>query len=96
MPVLEPRAVAPLREAQKEFTRAHICSAAEEVFFVRGFAAPTTEQIAQAAGIQRPTCYTHFRDKEDILAAITAEHTAALREMVARLPGPAPSREDMR
>lgn len=92
----KPKTVAPLREARKDFTRAHICAAAKEVFFVRGFAAPTMEQIAQAAGIQRSTLYTHFRDKEEILAAITADYTAGLQVLVAKLPGPVPSKEEIR
>ena len=90
-----PKAMIPLREARKDFTRAHICAAAKEVFFVRGFTAPTMEQIAQAAGIQRSTLYTHFRDKEEILSAITAEYTLGLRYVVARLPGPTPSQDEI-
>lgn len=89
------KAVVPLREARKDFTRLHICTAAKEVFFVRGFAAPTMEQIAQAAGIQRSTLYTHFRDKEEILAAIATEYTLSLRDLIARLPGPVPTRTEI-
>ena len=91
----KPKTVVPLREARKDFTRAHICAAAKEVFFTRGFAAPTMEQIAQGAGIQRSTLYTHFRDKEEILAAITAEYTIDLKAVVAQLPGPTPSRDEI-
>jgi AcrR family transcriptional regulator len=97
MPAIDPKptTVVPLRDARKDFTRAHICSAAREVFFVRGFSAPTMEQIAQAAGIQRSTLYTHFRDKEEILGAIAADYTVGLRSVVARLPGPVPSHEEI-
>lgn len=90
-----PNVVTPLREARKDFTRAHICAAAREEFFVRGFSAPTMEQIAQAAGVRRSTLYTHFRDKEEILAAITADYTVGLRQLVARLPGPEPTRDEI-
>lgn len=83
------------RETRKDLTRAQICAAAKEVFFVRGFATPTMEQIAQAAGIQRSTLYTHFRDKEEILGAITQEYKLGVRRVVARLPGPVPSHEDI-
>ena len=93
--VPKPEPVVPLREAKKDFTRAHICAAAKEVFFVQGFAASTMEQIAQAAGIRRSTLYTHFRDKEEILAAITAEYSVGLRALVARLPGPVPSHAEI-
>ena len=90
-----PRTVVPLREARKEFTRAHICAAAKEQFFLRGFAALTMEQVAQAAGIQRSTLYTHFRDKEEILAAIAGDYLVVLREVIERLPGPVPSRAEI-
>lgn len=95
MTLSKQKPLVPLKEARKDFTRAHICTAAKEVFFVRGFAAPTMEQIAQAAGIQRSTLYTHFRDKEEILSAITAEYTVGLRQIVDQLPGPVPSREEI-
>ena len=88
---LKQKKIVPLREARRDFTRTHICAAAKEVFFVNGYAAPTMENIAQAAGIQRSTLYTHFRDKEEILAAITEDYTVGLRPVIARLPGPTPS-----
>ena len=89
------RKIVSLREARKDFTRAHICAAAREVFFLRGYGAPTMENIAQAAGIQRSTLYTHFREKEEILAAITEDYTAELRPVIARLPGPRPTRAEI-
>jgi AcrR family transcriptional regulator len=91
----KPKIVVPLREARKDFTRAHICAAAKEVFFEHGYTAPTMEQIARAAGIQRSTLYTHFRDKEEILDAITVEYTERLKGIVARLPGPRPCKAEI-
>ena len=81
----------PLREARKDFTRSHICAAAKEVFFINGYSGPTMETIAQAAGIQRSTLYTHFRDKEEILAAIAGDYVSELRPVIASLPGPEPT-----
>lgn len=89
-------AVVPLRPSRRDSTRMQIVSAAKEMFFVRGFAAPTMEQIAHAAGVQRSTLYTHFRDKEEILAAITADYTHGLRALVSLLPGPVPSMNEVR
>ena len=91
----KPKTIAPLRDARKGFTRAHISAAAKELFFLRGFAAPTMEQVAQAAGIQRSTLYTHFRHKDEILAAIAADYLVALRPVVEQLPGPTPSVEQI-
>jgi AcrR family transcriptional regulator len=85
----------PLRMARKEFTRAHICTAAKELFFTRGYAPPTMEQIAQAAGIQRSTLYTHFRDKEEILGDIVQDYTLRLRHIISRVPGPVPSPKEV-
>ncbi len=50
------------------------------------------EHIAQASDIRRSTLYLHFREKDEILAAIAQDYTAKVRQVVARLPGPVPSR----
>lgn len=76
-------------------TRARICDAANQLFFERGFPAVTMEQIAAAADIQRSTLYLHFREKDEILAAIADDYTAKLRVVIARLPGPVPTREEL-
>lgn len=91
MSLTRPATVVPLRPTRRENTRAQIAVAAKELFFVQGFAAPTMEQVAQAAGVQRSTLYTHFRDKEEILAAIAADYLIDLRRVVEQLPGPVPS-----
>jgi AcrR family transcriptional regulator len=84
--------VVALPSARRAATRTRICDAAKELFFTRGFLAATMEEIAEAAGIQRSTLYLHFREKEEILVAISQGHTAKMREVVARLPGPEPTR----
>ena len=76
-------------------TRVRICDAANRLFFEKGFGAVTMEQVALAADIQRSTLYLHFREKDDILAAIAAEYTASLRPVIARLPGPVPTRAEI-
>ena len=76
-------------------TRARICEAANRLFFEKGFAAVTMEQVALAADIQRSTLYLHFREKDDILAAIADDYTAKLRPVIARLPGPVPTRGEI-
>lgn len=76
-------------------TRARICDAANRLFFERGFPLVTMEQIAAAADIQRSTLYLHFREKDEILAAIAQDYTAKVRDVVAKLPGPVPSLEEI-
>lgn len=72
-------------------TRVRICEAANQLFFEYGFPAVTMEQIAAAADIQRSTLYLHFREKDEILAAIAGDYTAKVRAVVRQLPGPVPS-----
>jgi AcrR family transcriptional regulator len=52
----------------------------------------TMEHIAQASDIRRSTLYLHFREKDEILGAIAGDYTAKVRQVVATLPGPVPSR----
>lgn len=76
-------------------TRVRICEAANRLFFEKGFAAVTMEQVALAADIQRSTLYLHFHEKDDILAAISEDYTAKLRPVIDRLPGPVPTRPEI-
>lgn len=76
-------------------TRARICDSASALFFDAGFAAVTMEEIAEAVGIRRSTLYLHFRDKDAILAAIAETYTIKLRNVIARLAGPEPTRDEI-
>ena len=79
----------------RETTRARITAAARGVFLARGYAAATIDEIAQAAGTRRSTIYNHFREKEEILEAISDGYLAGVLEVIARLPGPRPSRRQI-
>ena len=85
-----------LRHARKAFTRAHICSAARQLFVDKGYAGTTMEQIGKLAGAPRSTLYNHFADKEEILDVIAKEYIARLSEILARIPCPHPSRPEIR
>ena len=76
-------------------TRGRICETAGALFFDAGFSAVTMEEIAEAVGIRRSTLYLHFRDKDAILSAIAEDYTTKLRVVIARLPGPEPSRDEL-
>jgi AcrR family transcriptional regulator len=84
-----------VRDPRRMFTRARICSAAKDLFFEHGVAAVTADQIAKAADIRRSTFYTHFRDKAEILDAIAEDYTVAVKEIIAKLPGPVPTRAEI-
>lgn len=86
-----PRSMTPKRAA----TRERICAAANRLFFEEGFGPVTMEQVALAAGIQRSTLYLHFREKDEILAAIAEDYIARLRPVIAGLPGPAPTQAEI-
>lgn len=87
--------VAPVPSRRRAATRARICEAANQLFFENGFALVTMDHIAQAAEIRRSTLYQYFREKGEILAAIAEDYTAKLRVVVAILPGPAPTHDEI-
>jgi AcrR family transcriptional regulator len=87
--------VVPSLNPRRAATHARISAAANQLFFERGFPLVTMEQIASAAGIQRSTLYLHFREKDEILAAIADDYTAKLSAVIARLPGPVPTHEEL-
>jgi AcrR family transcriptional regulator len=83
------------RKSRRERTRDKVCSAAREVFLAQGYSAATMEQIAVAAGVGRSTLYTHFADKNEILAEIAERHLVSVTAVIAQLPGPKPSRRQI-
>lgn len=80
---------------RRDATRARICAAAREVFLTEGYGAATMEQIAAKAGTRRSTLYNHFRDKNEILAAISEGYLEGVLKVIALLPGPRPSRRQI-
>lgn len=71
-------------EAQE--TRDKIVSAAIDVFYDKGFANTTLEQIASAAEVTRGAIYWHFKNKLDIFLAIHSQfHTSFMDMMLQEL-----------
>ena len=64
---------APRRTARGERTRERILEAATEVFARRGLHGTRVSDIAEQAGIAYGLVYHHFRNKDEILAAIYQE-----------------------
>jgi AcrR family transcriptional regulator len=54
----------------KEQRKAAIIRTALPLFATQGFAATTTKQLAQAAGVSEPLLYKHFPSKEELYGAI--------------------------
>jgi AcrR family transcriptional regulator len=86
----------PLRQAQRDLTRSRIRSAARTLFYETHYDSTTMDAIAAAAGLRRSTVYLHYKDKAEILAEVIAEYTPKARSVLALLPGPRPSLEQLK
>lgn len=74
----------PSQERARETVRA-ILEAAAQVFERYGYAAGTTNRIAERAGISIGSLYQYFPSKDAILVALTEQHLERGRELVAPL-----------
>jgi TetR/AcrR family fatty acid metabolism transcriptional regulator len=84
----------PARGRRSVRTRERIVAAATEVFARRGLHGARVADIAEAAGIAYGLVYHHFRNKEEILAAIFQERWAMhLRYLTEVADSPLPFRE---
>ena len=76
-------------QARSEATVQAVLEAAAQVFERHGYAAGTTNRIAERAGVSIGTVYQYFRNKDAILVALVhkhlAESTAALQPHLDRL-----------
>ena len=64
-------------------TRRRLLAAARELFIEGGYANATVGHIVERAGVSRPSFYTYFDDRKEIIVALAAEmardfHGAAL------------------
>lgn len=50
--------------------RIQLIAAAEHVFASKGYAETTMADLAEAAGVTRPTVYAYFSSKDDVLAGV--------------------------
>ncbi|MFC0409676.1 TetR family transcriptional regulator [Roseomonas elaeocarpi] len=72
-------------KAQAEQTREDILDAAEQVFFDRGVARSTLEEVARVAGVTRGAVYWHFRDKLDLFLTLSQRAELPHEDLLARL-----------
>lgn len=68
------------REEEKERRRSEIVDAALALYAEKGWDAVTMDQVARKARLSRALVYVYFRDKDDLLFAITARGFEELRE----------------
>ncbi|WIV53654.1 TetR/AcrR family transcriptional regulator [Amycolatopsis nalaikhensis] len=81
------------RQVRAELTRQRILTAAAHVFAEHGYAAGTTNRIAERAGLSIGSLYQYFPNKDAILAELLMRHLdegSAVTERIQRqeLPGP--------
>lgn len=86
----------PLRQAQRDLTRSRIKNAARDLFYENHYDTTTMDEIAVAAGLRRSTLYLHYKDKAEILSEVVADYAPNARAVLATLPGPQPSVEQIR
>jgi AcrR family transcriptional regulator len=65
-----------LRDQQAAATREAVLAAARDLFLAHGYGATTIEQIAECAGVSKPTVFAAVGNKQAVLAAV---RTVALR-----------------
>jgi AcrR family transcriptional regulator len=70
----------PLRERQRQETRAAVIEAAEERFVEQGYATTSIAEIARAAGVSPETVYTTFGSKRELLRAVVLAAATAVVE----------------
>jgi AcrR family transcriptional regulator len=68
-------------------TRRTIQSAARDLIAERGYHAATFQQIAQRAGVSRPTLHYYFATREDLYAALLADIRDRVAECAATAAG---------
>jgi TetR/AcrR family transcriptional regulator len=58
------------KEREKEHRREEILDAAQRVFFERGLAVATMDEIAETAELSKGTLYLYYKSKEDLYLAV--------------------------
>jgi AcrR family transcriptional regulator len=79
--------VAVRREEEKERRRAEMVDAAEALYSEFGWDAVTMDRVARSARLSRALLYVYFRDKNDLLHAITERALIELRERFVAVAG---------
>jgi AcrR family transcriptional regulator len=76
--------VTPRRSEQAEVTRTALVAAARVLFTERGYAATSTTEIVERAGVTRGALYHHFPAKDDLFRAVFEQLEAEVTEHVAQ------------
>ncbi|MBM4266722.1 MAG: TetR/AcrR family transcriptional regulator [Deltaproteobacteria bacterium] len=69
-----------LRERNKRSKRDRILTAARELFSTKGFAATTTREIAERAGVGAGTLFSYARDKRELIYLVLRDELDQVEE----------------
>ncbi len=72
--------------AEAEATRESLLDAAEQVFYDKGVARATLQDIARTAGVTRGALYWHFKDKADLFGAMLERVRMPLEDLIDAIP----------
>ncbi len=70
------------KEREKEQRRNDILSAAEKLFFARGYDNVTMDDIAKAVELNKATIYLYFKDKESLYFTVVLRGIIILNAMI--------------
>ena len=68
-------------KAEADETRTKLLDAAEQVFFEKGVARASLNEIAQRAGATRGAVYWHFKDKVDVFTSMLSRICMPFEEL---------------
>jgi AcrR family transcriptional regulator len=76
--------VTPRRSEQADATRTALSAAARQLFTERGYAATSTTEVVERAGVSRGALYHHFAAKEELFRAVFEQLEDEITKHVAR------------
>jgi AcrR family transcriptional regulator len=79
------------RQSRSRETVAAVLKAAAQVFTTRGYAATTTNHIAERAGVSIGSLYEYFPNKDALLVALMEQHIGEGESILARVALEAPA-----
>jgi AcrR family transcriptional regulator len=74
--------VVPLRERRRQLLRDEILQAARELVAENGFAATSMDDLASRVGISKPTLYSYFDTKDDLVVAAMTQLMQRLVDVI--------------
>lgn len=75
-----------LRERRKQMLREEIIEAAQELIAEKGYGAMSMDELAGHVGISKPTLYTYFTNKDELVVEAVTREMRQMLELVEQLP----------